>query len=204
MEAIGAVILAAGGSTRLGQSKQLLRHHGETLLRRAACSALGAGCQLTVIITGNEHEQIAQELTGLDLHVRHHPEWERGIGSSIRTGVEEALALQPNLDALLIMVCDQPFVTADLLTALISARAEADTKAAACTYAGTIGVPALFDRSFFPALAALADEQGAKAILSAMADEIARVEFPAGAIDIDTPADLRAHLDGFPARLSDP
>ena len=199
MEAVGAVILAAGGSTRLGQPKQLLRHQSESLIRRAALAALAAGCLPTVIVTGKEHEQIANELTGLHVRVRHHPHWERGIGSSIRAGVEEALALQPALNALLIMVCDQPFVSADLLVALISARAKAGTKAAACTYADTIGVPALFDRVLFSALAGLSDQQGAKALLSAMDWEIARVEFPAGAIDIDTPADSRAHLDGSAA-----
>ncbi len=202
MEAIGAVILAAGGSTRLGQPKQLLTHHGETLIRRAACAALGAGCRPTVIVAGNEHEQISKELTGLDVQVRHHPHWERGIGSSIRAGVEEALLHQPPLDALLIIVCDQPFVSADLLLALISARAKAGTKVAACTYSGTIGVPALFDRALFAALASLSDEQGAKAILSAIADDIARVEFTSGAIDIDTLADSRAHLDGSAALSS--
>ncbi len=202
MEAIGAVILAAGGSTRLGQPKQLLTHHGETLVRHAASAALAAGCLPTVIVTGEEHVQIAKELTGLDVQMRHHPHWERGIGSSIRAGVEQALLHQPALDALLIMVCDQPFVSVDLLVALIAARAKAGSKAAACTYAGTIGVPALFDRALFPALAGLSDEQGAKAILCAMEGEIARVEFPAGAIDIDTPADSRAHLDGSPVLSS--
>jgi molybdenum cofactor cytidylyltransferase len=198
MNPIGAVILAAGASSRLGRPKQLLSHQGETLIRRAACAALGAGCLPTVIVTGKEREQIATELTGLEVQMRYHSHWERGIGSSIRAGVQGALALQPALDALLIMVCDQPLVSADLLVALIFVRAKARTQAAACAYAGTIGVPALFGRALFPALAALPDEQGAKAILSSMAGEIARVEFPAGAIDIDTPADSRAHLDGSP------
>ncbi len=203
MEAIGAVILAAGGSTRLGQPKQLLRHHGETLVRRAARAALGAGCLATVIVTGDEHEQIGLELSGLDVRMRHHREWQRGIGSSIRAGVEEVLLHHPALDAVLIMVCDQPFVSAELLVALICARAQARTKAAACTYAGTTGVPALFDRSLFPALASLRDAQGAKAVLASLPSEVTHVEFPDGAIDIDTPADSRLHLDGSSERSSE-
>ena len=195
MKITGAVILAAGGSTRLGRPKQLLRHRGETLLRRAACAALGAGCLPTVVVTGHEHDRVAAELIGLDVRIHRHPHWQRGIGSSIGAGLAQALVHEPALDALLIMVCDQPFISAELLAALISARAEARTEAAACTYAGATGVPALFGRALFSTLASLPDEQGAKAILSALAGEIARVEFPAGAIDIDTPADWQAHLD---------
>ncbi len=93
------------------------------------------------------------------MQVRQNPDWERGIGSSIRAGLAEALLYRPPLNALLVMVCDQPFVTTDLLATLISGRAEAGTNAAACTYAGTTGVPALFDRALFPALAALSDGQ---------------------------------------------
>lgn len=103
------------------------------------------------------------------------------------------LSFRPNLDALIVLVCDQPFVTRELLLVLITARSRSKGRNAACVYAGTIGVPALFDRSLFPLLQTLRDEQGAKAVLSAHPSEIVQIPFAEGAIDIDTPADLEAH-----------
>ena len=204
METIGAVILAAGGSTRLGQPKQLLRHRGESLVHRAARVAREAGCSPVMVVVGDEREQIAVELRTVEAHVRHHPDWRLGIGSSIRAGVAWALAHSPALEAIIIMVCDQPFVIADILKALISARAQTQKCAAACLYAGSIGVPAIFDRSLFPLLTTLPDAQGAQSILAARPGEIAHVNFPQGNIDIDTPDDC--HLlrpVALPARFID-
>lgn len=189
METIGAVILAAGGSTRLGQPKQLLLHQGESLVHRAARVAREAGCSPVMVVVGDEREQIAVELRTVEAHVTHHPDWRLGIGSSIRAGVAQALAQSPALEVIIIMVCDQPFVSADILKALIVARAQTTKCAAACLYAGSIGVPAIFDRSLFPLLTTLPDAQGAQSILSARSGEIAHVNFPQGNIDIDTPDD---------------
>lgn len=192
MEKIGAIILAAGNSSRLGEPKQFLRYRGETLICRAARAALAAGCSPVVVVAGDAHERIAQELAELEVQVHHHAPWRRGIGSSLRAGVERALLITPSLDALVLMVCDQPHVTTEVLTALISARSHTPQPAAACAYADTLGVPALFARALFPMLATLPDDQGAKHLLQALHDQTARVPFPHGSIDIDTPADARA------------
>lgn len=193
-ETIGAVILAAGGSTRLGRPKQLVQYRGETLVFRAARTACAVGCAPVIVVAGDEWERIEKELSPLGVELRIHAEWRRGIGSSIRAGVAHALALAPSLDALVLMVCDQPFVTTEVLTALLTARAKTQKRAIACTYAGTVGVPVLFDRTLFPQLTALPDEQGAKHLLAAHSGEMSRVEFPQGIIDIDTEPDLRAAL----------
>ena len=194
MEKIGAIILAAGNSSRLGEPKQFLRYRGETLIRRAACAALTADCSPVVVVTGAAHERMRQELSELEVQIHHHEQWQRGIGSSLRAGLERALLITPSLDALVLMVCDQPHVTAELLTALISSRAHTQQPAAACAYSDTLGVPALFARSLFPRLASLPDDQGAKHLLQVLQDQITRVPFPHGSIDIDTPADARNHL----------
>ncbi len=190
MERTGAVILAAGGSARLGRPKQFLEHDGQTLIGRAVAAA--ADCAPIVVVTGRDHERLAGALQGVTL--LHHREWERGIGSSIRAGVARALELSPDLDSILILVCDQPFVAAAVVNALRSARARDPKPAAACSYAGSLGVPALFARSLFPDLLSLADDSGAKRILSKLAGNITIVDFPEGAIDIDTEADRAAHL----------
>lgn len=194
VEKIGAIILAAGSSSRLGEPKQFLRYRGETLIRRAARAALTAGCSPVVVVAGAAHERIERELAELEVQVHHHAQWPRGIGSSIRAGVEHALLLQPSLEALVLMVCDQPRVTAEVLTALIRAHADSQHPAAASAYAGTLGVPAIFARAHFQKLAALPDDDGAKHLLRALPDLITRVPFPEGSIDIDTPADSRLHL----------
>lgn len=191
-QTIGAVILAAGGSSRLGRPKQLVRYRGETLILRAARSACSAGCAPVVVVVGDAPRPIEKELQPLAVHLCHHTAWQLGIGSSVRTGVARALDLDPSLNALVLMVCDQVFATAEIIRALVAAHERTQKRIIACTYGGTLGVPALFDRSFFPSLLALPDEQGAKHLFSAHADEIARVEFPQGTLDIDTPADLRA------------
>lgn len=195
-ETIGAVVLAAGGSSRLGRPKQLVLYRGETLVLRAARAARVAGCTPVIVVAGDEREQLTEELSPLDVQLCHHATWTRGIGSSIRAGVAHALALNQSLDALVLLVCDQPFVSAEIITTLLAARARTQKRAIACAYLGTVGVPALFDRTFFPALIALRDEQGAKQLLTAHPAEIACVDFPRGAIDIDTPDDCRllAHL----------
>jgi len=193
-EATGAIILAAGGSSRLGEPKQFLVHVGETLVRRAALAAAAAGCAPIVVVAGDHRERIAREVADVSANVFYHPQWRLGIGNSLRAGVAHALAIAPGLDALIVMVCDQPFVTPEILQALIDVRAESRKPGAACTYAGTIGVPALFSRSLFDGLSGLADGEGAKRIFLNRPTDFAHIAFPDGAIDIDTPADRRAYL----------
>lgn len=193
-EKIGAILLAAGSSSRLGEPKQFLRYRGETLIRRAVRAAVDAGCSPVVVVAGAAHERIMEELADLEVRVLHHAEWERGMGSSLRAGVEHALLHDPSLDALLLMVCDQPHVTAEVLTALIAARIISPHFAAASAYSETFGVPVIFPRALFQKLAALPDDHGAKQLLRTLSEQITRVPFPDGSIDIDTPADAQRHL----------
>ncbi len=183
---IGAVVLAAGGSTRLGQPKQLLTHEGQTLVHRAAAAALEAGCAPVVVVVGAEREKIVAALRDLAVTIVPNDDWPRGMGTSVRAGVAR---LQES-DALIMLVCDQPKVDAVLLRQLIARQEETGQPMAASGYSGTHGVPALFSRSCYERLLALDDETGAKALLLGRPGEVASVLFEAGAIDIDTPADL--------------
>lgn len=185
-ELVGAIILAAGCSSRLGQPKQLLQHHGQSLVRRAARAALDAGCAPVSIVVGAA--PIETELAELDVAIVRNDDWRRGIGTSIRSGVEACLAAEPGLSAIAILVCDQPALDAEIIAAL---RANSGRGIAAATYGGTLGVPAIFSRRYFPELRALPDDHGAKHLLQSRAHDVTAVPFPEGAIDIDTPADLR-------------
>ena len=193
MEKTGAVILAAGGSSRLGVAKQFLEYEGKTLVARAAEAA--AGCSPVIVVTGRETVRIEKELADYDVTLVRNIQWERGIGSSIRLGVLYALQIAPDLDSLVILVCDQLRVTSELVKLLREIRETERKPMVACYYAGSPGVPVLFARSHFPRLKDLPDESGAKVILTEAPDDVSMVSFPEGTLDIDTPADVHAHLE---------
>lgn len=187
---IGAVVLAAGGSSRLGRPKQLLLYEGQTLVRRAAAAALGGGCAPVVVVVGSEREKIAAELSDLEVIILPNDSWQRGIGTSIRAGAQ---ALKEG-DALVILACDQPHIGTALIRQLATRHQETQQRMVASAYAGTLGVPALFARECFENLCSLGENEGAKTLLTTQLSQVARVNFPEGAIDIDTPADYEALL----------
>jgi molybdenum cofactor cytidylyltransferase len=208
MRSVGAVILAAGGSSRLGQPKQLLTFRGETLVGRAVRAAAEAGCEPILVVVGENSEAIKLALdiresrissfSGLERVPRPPPpprpaiiengEWRRGVGTSIRRGLEQL----PNMvEAVVLLACDQPYLDASIVSQLLAARIETGKPIVASSYADTLGVPALFDRSCFDDLLALPDDSGAKSLMAARPNDIAAIPFEKGAIDIDTPADFQ-------------
>ena len=190
MPNVGAVILAAGGSRRFGRPKQLLRVEGETLVRRAVRAA-AEGCRAgVVVVAGDARALVEAELDECGATVIQNPDWERGLGTSIRYGLRHLITAAPELDAMLLLACDQPFVDAGIVAALVAKRATTGKAIVASSYANTLGIPALFDRSCFEALLALPDDSGAKALIESRHDDVASIEFEKGAIDIDTPADF--------------
>lgn len=169
------VILAAGASSRLGQPKQLLQFRGRTLLQHAIGTAGAAHCGPVFVVVGAVRE-IATSATVVE-----NPAWAEGMASSIRAGIS---ALPSAISGAVLMTCDQPLVTAELLKTLCGAG-----PLAAAEYNHTIGVPAFFSRDYFPELLALQGGEGAKRILLAHETAVARIPFPDAAIDIDTVAD---------------
>lgn len=185
---IGAVILAAGSSSRMGSPKQSLRYRGESLLRRAALAALGAGCRPVVVVTGANAEMSRRELEKLDVREVWNNFWETGMASSIRAGVEGLVGENPG--AAVFMLCDQPHVTAELINGLIAAHRATGRPVVASTYGGSYGVPALFSRALFAELARLEGAAGAKRIIKQHAAEAHYIPFPCGEVDVDTPDDF--------------
>ena len=182
---IGAIVLAAGGSSRLGTPKQLLTFCGETLVRRAAMAALESVCDRVVVVVGNHASAMRHELTDLAVSVVENEDWQSGISSSIRAGLEQA----SSRDGVVITLCDQPFMTAAVLNELISTHRKTRRAIVASTYGTTRGVPAFFAPELFNELASLTKDEGARRIIASHPDKVATVEFPQGAIDIDTPED---------------
>ena len=185
---VAAVILAAGASSRMGSPKQTLRYRGESLLRRAALAALGAGCRPVVVVTGAHAELSRRELEGLGVREAFNPHWETGMASSVRAGVE-ALA-GADADGVVLMLCDQPHVTAEVISGLVAAHRATLRSVVASAYGGGFGVPALFGRTLFAELAQLEGAAGARQVIKRHASEAHFLPFPGGETDVDTPDDF--------------
>ena len=193
MPNIGAVILAAGESSRLGQPKQLVQFRGKSLVRRIVDAATEAGFSPITIVLGSDSKKIEDELAGTGVAIVKNENWRAGIGTSIRAGVQNLLSQAPNLEAIVLLVCDQPFVDARVIKGLIELRQKTNKSIVASAYSGTLGVPALFDGSCFQELLALGNDTGAKSVILSKREGVAEFHFPEGTIDIDTTADLEKH-----------
>jgi|SRR5215213_1112614 len=187
---VGAVILAAGSSSRMGSPKQTLQFEGNSLLRRAALAALGAGCRPVVVVTGAHAELCRRELDGLDVREAFNRQWETGMASSVRTGLESLISIDAAVAAAVLLLCDQPHVTSQVFSSLLAAHHTSGRPVIASAYGGSFGVPALFDRSLFTELAQLEGMSGAKEIIKRHASEAHFLPFPDGEVDVDTPHDF--------------
>ncbi len=188
MDAIGVIILAAGASARLGRPKQLVPFRGRSLLRHAAETALASARRPVVVVLGAYSGQLEPELNGLPVTRATNPRWESGMGSSIGAGLNAVAAEQ--LDGVILMVCDQPMISPQLLERLPAVQKTTGRGIVAAEYAGTRGVPVLFCRPYFAELATLPGGQGAKNIIAKYTQDVAGVPFPEGALDIDTAKDI--------------
>lgn len=182
---IGGILLAAGGSRRLGRPKQLIEFQGKTLLRRAAESLVNAGCSPVVVIVGSDEEKLKQELDDLDVEIVENPEWEKGMSTSIRVGVSHVTPRE--IDGVLITLCDQPLVNVEKLQNFVQEFSN-NTCIIAAEYNGIRGVPALFPRERFDDLANLEGDKGARDLIARFAS--VGIALPEAALDIDTLADV--------------
>jgi molybdenum cofactor cytidylyltransferase len=186
MQDIGAVILAAGESSRLGQPKQLIQFRGKSLVYRIVDAAKKARCSPTVVVIGSDREEVERELKAESVVIVGNENWRRGIGTSIRAGMRRLIDKAPTLEAVVLLVCDQPFVDARTIARLLTLREKTKRAIVASRYANTLGVPALFDRSCFQELAALDNATGAKTVILSNRERVTEFPFLEGRIDIDT------------------
>jgi molybdenum cofactor cytidylyltransferase len=189
MAQVGAVILAAGGSSRFGQAKQLVDFRGQPLLARAIEAARQGGCDPVLVVISSASAQV-KSIVPDGIVITENAEWHSGIASSIRIGVEALLTVTPGMDGILLLACDQPLVTGKIVDGLIEHWVRNGKQIAASAYADTLGVPAVFNRSCFEDLVGLKGDSGAKSIILLHRQRVAEFPFPGGTQDIDTPADL--------------
>ena len=187
---IGGLLLAAGGSSRLGRPKQLVRFEGNTLIRRSGEMLAASACDAIVVVLGAEIEESSRELAGLDVSVCVNPSWNVGISSSIKSGLSHLLHLEPNLHAVLIALCDQPYVSSDDIDALAAEFRLGDSAIVASGYDGVSGVPAVFGKEMFNSLFALEGDEGARYMVR-RSSNVSTVEVNGAAFDVDTISDLK-------------
>jgi molybdenum cofactor cytidylyltransferase len=183
---IAAIILAAGESFRFGKPKQLLQLNKKSLVRRIADEAHNAGCSPIIVVVGSARDEVESALAGTTATTVDNENWKRGIGTSIRTGIECITKTAEQVEGVVLLVCDQPLVDATTIRNLIAVRQNTGKAIVASGYAQTVGVPALFDRACFDELRALDSDSGAKLIILSDIKRVAELPFPDGAIDVDT------------------
>jgi molybdenum cofactor cytidylyltransferase len=187
---VGAVILAAGSSSRMGRPKQTLQYQGTSLLRRVTIAALEATCRPVVVVTGAHAELSRRELDQLDVREAFNPDWETGMGSSVRAGIESLISVDTSVAAAVLLLCDQPHVTSEFISRLLATHHTTGRPIVASAYGESFGVPAVFTRTLFTELRQLAGTSGAKEIIKRHASDAHFLPFPEGEVDVDTPDDF--------------
>ncbi len=190
---LSILILAAGSSSRLGSSKQLLLLNGESLLYRTTSLSLQVTDQVTVAL-GSNFQSHFHEISHLPVQVVENEQWQNGMGHSLKTGLTALLKKWPHTSAVIVLVCDQPLLTTDHLENLIVVARTSDKPIISSCYKNVLGVPALFKKELFAELLALSDSEGARKLIQQKKNEVEAVDFPGGEIDLDTPEDVKRFL----------
>lgn len=181
----GLIILAAGQSSRMGKPKQQLQYQGNSLLQHTVNIALQSPYRPVIVVLGAFADDIVPTIAPKPIDVIINTQWEEGMASSIRAGIDYLQKTQ-GVGSALVMLCDQPHVSSKLLNDMLRKKKQSGKGIVACAYNNTTGVPVLFDQKYFPELLLVTGQEGAKKILSIHPDDITTIDFPLGAVDIDT------------------
>lgn len=182
-----ALILAAGASTRMGRPKQLLEWRNQTLLTHSIQCAQSILNERIIVVLGAQNESIQQTLHPDEITLVINPDWQEGMASSIRAGIQ---ALPNSASAVLIMLCDQPLIETEHIQHLLTSWLSSPTNIIASQYHQSVGVPALFPAEFFVLLQSLQGDKGAKALLNYFEERLIKIPMPEAELDIDNPEDF--------------
>jgi molybdenum cofactor cytidylyltransferase len=172
----------------MGKPKQLLQYKGKNLLQHVLSEAISSYASPVIVVLGANSDLVSKEIDKTKVYITENTEWEEGMASSVRIGLQ----IFPSADAVIFMVCDQPYVSASLLNDLINTQVDTGKPIVTSDYGEAIGPPALFHKSLFNELMQLKGDAGAKKIIETHRDEVATVLFTKGKIDIDTKEDYEA------------
>jgi molybdenum cofactor cytidylyltransferase len=189
----GVIILAAGSSSRLGTPKQNLLYKGQTLLQRAVETALASICSPVIVVLGANSQVIKPTLAGYKVTIVENEHWSEGMAATIRTGIVSLKTSDLQVQSVVLMLSDQPFIDTWLLNHMVLAKARDGIVVSA--YNNTVGAPVLFDKVYFDDLMALNGAEGAKKVIQHYPHAVIEIPFPAAAVDIDTIADYEKIKD---------
>jgi len=195
----GVILLAAGSSSRLGRSKQLIEIQGEKLINKGIKEAKKSRADVLVVVLGANSELIQTGFDSLNTPFIVNPHWQHGMASSMQAGLRFLMEKEA-IDQVVLMLCDQPFVDASLLDQLMTAKAESGKGIVAAAYSDTLGVPALFEAYYFEELLQLTGSEGAKKVIFNHLSEVLALDFPLGAVDLDTEEDVNQFLSLYPIK----
>ncbi len=188
---VAALLLAAGSSSRMGRPKALSRLGGKPLLAHSLDTLRASPVREIVVVLGSDAESIRKGVALAGTRVVLNAEFAEGMSSSIRAGLHAASG---RADAFLIVLGDQPLVTAATIAGIIARYQTTHGPAIVPTFRGRRGNPVLFDRSLLPEMQAIRGDIGCRVVLSAHAAEVVEfaVDDPGILLDVDTPKDLEA------------
>lgn len=187
---IGAVVLAAGASTRMGENKLLLSIEGETMVHRTVRRVRDAGCDPIVVVTGHESERVRESLAPLGVAFASSPNPTGPTSGSLHAGLR---ALPEDVSAALVMLADMVQVTTPMLHALVESSALGRAPLEVSRYGDVLAPPLVFTRALWPELLAWEGEGCGKQVVRAHASEAQMHDWPLDALqDVDTPQDYDA------------
>jgi molybdenum cofactor cytidylyltransferase len=187
---IGVMILAAGASSRLGYPKQLVKFRGKFLLQHIIDTIESLNFDPKVVVLGAKSDEIIDKIVPGNFEVVINDHWELGMSSSIKKGLHRLLELENELDYILVLLSDQPYVNKEKIMGLISVQLKGNVPATFSEYTGDIGVPAIFSAKVFPFLKELKGDQGARKLIVDKKFEFQAVKFEGGNFDVDTTKDV--------------
>ncbi len=188
----GVLILAAGAATRMKRAKMLLPFASTTILSHILQEVQAIKPDGICLVTGCYHNEIQNSITAAQLDIVYNGNWEDGMAGSIKLGLTALLQKHPDLGSVLIVASDQPYLNRKVLTDMTEALDDNQKGIVAAKYQEVAGIPVLFDQKYFDQLRQLQGDKGARTILQQYPDDIATIDFPLGAIDIDTPEDYES------------
>ncbi len=182
----GVLILAAGQASRMGKAKMLLPYKGTTILAHLVQEVSSLEPTSVQLVTGHYHDLIQAQISTEKVAIIRNLDYPLGMSSSIQVGLTALLKACPDLDFMVIVVSDQPFLNRSILLSLINKHQQTKKGIIASAYNGVQGTPVLLSSAYFNHLYNLTGDKGARVILQQFPSDIETIEFESGELDIDT------------------
>ncbi|MBA0433542.1 nucleotidyltransferase family protein [Stenotrophomonas riyadhensis] len=186
------VVLAAGGSTRLGQPKQLLTRQGESLVHRVVRLSLELAPSQVLVVVGANAQAVTSSISGLDATPVTNHHWESGLASSLQVAGTHLL---PAVTAVMVVACDQPAIEHSHLQALLLGARASASGCAGTRHGEALGIPAVVPHAWFNAASATGDRGFGARLRQLPVDTVHVLQAPELGLDVDTPEDLARARD---------